>query len=297
MENEKLVVKEITVDKAISKGLAQLNLGSHDVDIKIISEGKKGLFGFGQKDAVVEITPKQLPEMREPGNIAVFENEEREDYISEHMEEENLNNEEDGYDYTETVEYAGQADNESRVAVVADTLVDVEYEDDEFEDDLLDEEDETDGSSRKETMAYIVEYLTNTVEVYGADATVTTEESKNAITFHIDTNKPGLIIGKHGKIVNALQTLAQTIYQQRERRRVSVVVNVGDYRERRANILENIADRTAERVLRTKQPVFLEPLPAFERKQIHARLSRNERIKTHSEGKEPHRYLVVEIAE
>ncbi|WP_373786648.1 R3H domain-containing nucleic acid-binding protein, partial [Jeotgalibaca porci] len=46
-----------------------------------------------------------------------------------------------------------------------------------------------------------------------------------------------------------------------------------------------------------KQPVFLEPLPAFERKQIHAHLSKNKRISTHAEGKEPHRYLVVEIVE
>ena len=56
MENEKIVVRDTTVDKAVSKGLAQLNLGSHEVDIKIISEGKKGLFGFGQKDAEVELT-------------------------------------------------------------------------------------------------------------------------------------------------------------------------------------------------------------------------------------------------
>lgn len=283
MENEKIVVKDSTVDKAISKGLAQLNLGSHEVDINIISEGKKGIFGFGQKDAVVEITPKQLPEMKEPGNISVFENEERADYISEHQEEEGLGTEQDHYNYPD-----------STAAVDED-----EEDDDDFEEDLVDdsEEDEEELSSREQTIQSIISYLTKTVEVYGADATVTAEKSRNAVTFHIDTNKPGLVIGKHGKIVNALQTLAQTIYQQNERRRISIVVNVGDYRERRANILENIADRTAEKVLRTKQPVFLEPLPAFERKQIHARLSKNDRISTHSEGKEPHRYLVVETKE
>lgn len=65
MENEKIVVRDTTVDKAVSKGLAQLNLGSHEVDIKIISEGKKGLFGFGQKDAEVELTPKAIPRSEE----------------------------------------------------------------------------------------------------------------------------------------------------------------------------------------------------------------------------------------
>ncbi|QII81940.1 RNA-binding cell elongation regulator Jag/EloR [Jeotgalibaca arthritidis] len=269
MENEKIVVRDTTVDQAISKGLAQLNLGTHDVDIKIISEGKKGLFGFGQKDAEVEITPKQLPEMKEPGNISVFENEERADYISDHQTEENLDSEEDNYEYTDTIAY-----------------------------ETVDEDEEFPAESNKEeAIQKVIDYLTTTVEVYGADAKVTAEETSQAITFNIESDKAGLIIGKHGKIINALQTLAQTVYQQNERKRASVIVNVGDYRERREKILENIADRTAERVLRTKQPVFLEPLPAFERKQIHARLSKNDRLSTHSEGKEPHRYLVVEIAE
>lgn len=269
MENEKIVVRDTTVDQAISKGLAQLNLGTHDVDIKIISEGKKGLFGFGQKDAEVEITPKQLPEMKEPGNISVFENEERADYISDHQTEENLDSEEDNYEYTDTIAY-----------------------------ETVDEDEELPAESNKEeAIQKVIDYLTTTVEVYGADAKVTAEETSQAITFNIESDKAGLIIGKHGKIINALQTLAQTVYQQNERKRASVIVNVGDYRERREKILENIADRTAERVLRTKQPVFLEPLPAFERKQIHARLSKNDRLSTHSEGKEPHRYLVVEIAE
>ena len=207
--------------------------------------------------------------MKEPGNISVFENEERADYISDHQTEENLDSEEDNYEYTDTIAY-----------------------------ETVDEDEELPAESNKEeAIQKVIDYLTTTVEVYGADAKVTAEETSQAITFNIESDKAGLIIGKHGKIINALQTLAQTVYQQNERKRASVIVNVGDYRERREKILENIADRTAERVLRTKQPVFLEPLPAFERKQIHARLSKNDRLSTHSEGKEPHRYLVVEIAE
>lgn len=285
MENNRIVVSGGTVDQAISKGLAQLNLESHDVDIEILSEGKKGLFGFGQKDAEVALTPKNLPEMKEPGNMAVFENEERVDYISEHQEEENLDSEENHYDYSDTIT---EASDESRDGEESDTLTDVEFENDRNED------VEADKQTTKE---FISEYLKNAVEVYGASCEVTVEENKNATIFHIDSDKPGLVIGKHGKIINALQSLAQTIYQQHERKRVNIVVNVGDYRERRANILSNIADRTAEKVTRTKQPVFLEPLPSFERKEIHARLSKNKDISTHSEGKEPHRYLVVEFNE
>jgi spoIIIJ-associated protein len=72
------------------------------------------------------------------------------------------------------------------------------------------------------------------------------------------------------------------------------VLNVGDYREKRQVILERLAQKTADKVKQTGRPVFLEPMPAFERKQIHAALSKNPSIQTHSEGDEPYRYLVVE---
>lgn len=276
MEKEKITVRDITVEKAISKGLEQLGLDSQDVNIEIISEGKKGLFGFGSKEAIVELTPKHLLELEEAGNIALFENQERADYISENQDEKNLDSDQDNYEYSETIEYS-DLDEPKRTPSEQAKLRDDE------------------GFSRQDAVQQVIKYLEDVVEVYGASCKISVDEKPNLITFNIDTNKAGLIIGKHGKIINSLQILAQTIFQYHQQRRVAIVVNVGDYRQRREAILQNIADRTAERVLRTKQPVFLEPLPAFERKQIHARLSRDTRISTHSEGKEPHRYLVVEV--
>ena len=141
------------------------------------------------------------------------------------------------------------------------------------------------------------EYLEGIAKTYGAEATVTVEARRDRMTFIFDTDKQGLLIGKHGKILNALQVLAQVSVHRFIKGRISVQVDVGDYRQRRSETLQQIAERTARKVLKTKQPVYLEPLPAYERKQIHAALSKNKRISTHSEGKEPHRYLVVEIAE
>ena len=148
MESNRIVVNGGTVDQAISKGLAQLNLESHDVDIEILSEGRKGLFGIGQKDAEVSLTPKNLPEMSEPGNIQVFENEERVDYISEHEEEENLDSEEDNYVYSDTIT---EADEDT-----PDTLTEVEFANKQSEEDF------SDGQATKD---FIVDYLTNEVEV------------------------------------------------------------------------------------------------------------------------------------
>lgn len=278
---DKVISKDTTVDKAIRKGLDMLGIENHEADIVVVSEGKKGLFGFGQKEAVVEITRKEIMDFDEAGDIQLAENEEKVEHIEEDLEE----------DYPETAKEILVGKHAAEVVMIAADHEEAEDDEEEFEEDFGEE------GGLEEAIANVIAYLTDISEVYGAPAIVSVEEKNRSLIFHMDSKKPGLLIGKYGKIVNALQILAQAMVQRYVRHRISVVVNVGDYRERRASVLESIADRTADRVIRTKQPVFLEPLPAFERKQIHARLSQNKQIATHSEGKEPHRYLVVEIAD
>ena len=240
-------VNDASVEKAIQKGLRQLQLTQDDVEIEVIDEGKKGLFGFGQKDAVVSITVKEKIEQEE-----VIEE------VEESYEEE-FDLEDNDTESDETVE-------------VLDNHI--------------------------EEAAHVTKaYLEQIAEIYGAPSVVHVEVQKEKMNFVFETEKPGLLIGKYGKILNALQVLAQLSVHRFVKGRMSVQVDVGDYRLRRTEALQQIAERTARRVLKTKQPVYLEPLPAYERKQIHAYLSKNKRISTHSEGKEPHRYLVVEIAE
>lgn len=139
-------------------------------------------------------------------------------------------------------------------------------------------------------------YLTNISKELGTPALVKMTREEGLIVFQLDTQKQGILIGKHGKTLNALQYLAQVYIHRIAKNRLSVVVNVGNYREKRQAILQRLAERTAEKVDRTGRPVFLEPMPAFERKQIHAALSKKDYVKTHSEGEEPYRYLVVEPA-
>ena len=254
-------VSDVSVEKAIQKGLRQLGLSQDQVFVEIISEGKKGLFGFGQKNAEVELTP-----------VATMVNEEVVEEVSKPV--------------VETVE-------EVTVEVPEE-----DFDEDDFEDEEAGDIDYEETVDQLEEAARITkEYLEGIAKTYGAQATVTVEARRDRMTFVFDTDKQGLLIGKHGKILNALQVLAQVSVHRFIKGRISVQVDVGDYRQRRSETLQQIAERTARKVLKTKQPVYLEPLPAYERKQIHAALSKNKRISTHSEGKEPHRYLVVEIAE
>lgn len=259
-------VSDVSVEKAIQKGLRQLGLPQDQVFVEVISEGKKGLFGFGQKNAEVELTP-----------VATMVSEEAVEEVVEPV--------------VETVE-------EATVETVETVEVPEEdFEDDDFEEEEGDADYEETVDQLEEAARVTKEYLEGIAKTYGAEATVTVEARRDRMTFVFDTDKQGLLIGKHGKILNALQVLAQVSVHRFIKGRISVQVDVGDYRQRRSETLQQIAERTARKVLKTKQPVYLEPLPAYERKQIHAALSKNKRISTHSEGKEPHRYLVVEIAE
>ena len=256
-------VSDVSVEKAIPKGLRQLGLPQDQVFVEVISEGKKGLFGFGQKNAEVELTP-----------VATMVSEEAVEEVVEPVVEEAT------VETVETVEVPEE-----------------DFEDDDFEEEEGDANYEETVDQLEEAARVTKEYLEGIAKTYGAQATVTVEARRDRMTFVFDTDKQGLLIGKHGKILNALQVLAQVSVHRFIKGRISVQVDVGDYRARRSETLQQIAERTARKVLKTKQPVYLEPLPAYERKQIHAALSKNKRISTHSEGKEPHRYLVVEIAE
>lgn len=260
-----------TVDEAINNGLNQLGITSQDeVDITIVQEAKKGFLGIGAKHAVVEISVPEVEISTSPSEKANIELPiiDSTDSIVFRLEDEVIED--------EGTEISGGLTD------------DIFNDEDEYEE--VDENDESDLLD----VEYVAEYLISVCEAYLAPATVEVEDLGHQITYAIQTDKPGLIIGKHGKIINSLETLAQVLTHRHVRNRVKVIVNVGDYRERRKKTLERLADRTADEVKRKKQPVFLEPLPASERKIIHNRLAKYNYVVTHSEGKEPHRYLVID---
>lgn len=151
--------------------------------------------------------------------------------------------------------------------------------------------------NEEEAIKELALYLTNITNDMAVPALVKIQyEANGLIVMNLETSKQGMLIGKHGKILNALQYLAQVFLHRVAKEKLSVVVNVGNYRQKREEVLTRLAQRTAEKVKETGRPVFLEPMPAFERKMIHSALSKDEYIKTHSEGEDPYRYLVVEPA-
>lgn len=101
------------------------------------------------------------------------------------------------------------------------------------------------------------------------------------------------LIGYRGSTINALQTLATAVSNKYSKIKIPVIVDVGNYREKRTKTLEELAEKVSQRVIKTKKSVTLEPMTAYERKIIHTKLQENDKVKTFSKGEEPHRRIVI----
>lgn len=113
------------------------------------------------------------------------------------------------------------------------------------------------------------------------------------ITFQIHGEDLGILIGKHGQTLDAIQYLTNLVANKEVARRCQIVVDVENYRARREETLIKLAHRLASKVRRSRQKVALEPMNAFERKVIHLALQQEANIYTDSEGSEPYRHVVI----
>ncbi|HEY7149452.1 MAG TPA: RNA-binding cell elongation regulator Jag/EloR [Gaiellaceae bacterium] len=119
-------------------------------------------------------------------------------------------------------------------------------------------------------------------------------EDDEVITASCSGSNLGLLIGKHGQTIDAIQYLANAIvWRAHPEGRKEVVVDAAGYRERRRVALEALAIRSAEEAMATHSAVELEPMTAVERKTVHVRLKEFDGVETGSEGTEPNRYIVI----
>lgn len=136
-------------------------------------------------------------------------------------------------------------------------------------------------------------YLMDVAEKMGADISIEVQEDGKDVTFQVNGTDLGVLIGKHGQTLNSLQYLTQLIVNRTTEQFYNIMINVGDYRERRYETLSHLATKMATKALKTKRAVHLEAMPSFERKIIHAILSDRTDVETHSEGKDPYRYIII----
>ena len=117
----------------------------------------------------------------------------------------------------------------------------------------------------------------------------------NNFDIYVDMNGENLnyLIGYRGETINAIQTILTAIANKKSTQKIRVYLDIAGYREKRIKTLEDLAEKLARTVERTKKSVTLEPMTAYERKIIHTKLQNNSKVKTFSKGEEPYRKIVI----
>ncbi|MFC0273063.1 RNA-binding cell elongation regulator Jag/EloR [Metabacillus herbersteinensis] len=136
-------------------------------------------------------------------------------------------------------------------------------------------------------------FLADVIEKMKVIATITVEQESKSATFNIEGEKIALLIGKRGQTLNSLQYLTQLVANRYATHYLQINVDAENYRERRKTTLSQLAQRLAHQAIRTSGEVSLEPMPSYERKIIHAELTKIRGIKTYSVGEEPNRHIVI----
>jgi spoIIIJ-associated protein len=137
------------------------------------------------------------------------------------------------------------------------------------------------------------EFLAELIDRMGLDAHIDVRDDGEAVTADLGGPDLGIIIGRHGQTIDALQYVAAIAVNRRRKSRRRVIVDAEGYRDRRATSLHSMADRVAQRVAREREPIMLKPMSAAERKVIHLRLKDDPKVETSSEGQEPNRAVVI----
>ena len=290
--------------------------------IKVVSREKKGFFGlFGKKPAQVDIeaisettvvkanqqavkgVPKEVNAKNEPvktvseatvdlGHVveAIKKIEEEGQGISDEVKAEILKNEKEASTILQET---------GHIAILKDLLPEEPKEQEVVE---QEQNDDLENLGLKIEPTYdidqVVEEVTNYVQGIiddmDVEGAISSTSNRRSINMQIDTNEPGRIIGYHGKVLKSLQLLAQNYLYNRYSRTFYITINVNDYVEHRAEVLQSYAQKLATRVLEEGRSLVTDPMSSSERKIIHRIISRMEGVTSYSEGDEPNRYVVVD---
>ena len=301
-----------TVEEAIQNGLNELNIPRKKAHITVLAREKRGFLGFGKKPAQVEIdvisettvvkanqkavrgVPSEINELNEPvksvseatidlGRVvsAVKEFEKSGQVLDDSIKAKILKNDQEAKTILEET---------GRIEILKDE--DIKAGGDEFSN--LDIKVER-TYDIEQVVAEVSAYVQEILDDMDVEARIESSHNRRTINIQVDTNEPGRVIGYHGKVLKSLQLLAQNFLYNRYERNFYITINVNDYVEHRAEVLQGYAQKLAERVLEDQEAYHTDPMSSSERKIIHRIISKMPGLTSYSEGSEPNRYVVVDI--
>ena len=312
-----------SVEEAISLALMRLGKRRDEVDVVVLQEPSRGTFGLGAKDARVRATLRPVaadvgtatgsgvvrgavitPEMAD----AIFGSSDIEVPLPEEGEEELYDEDADEEEFEEDEEDLEDEDGEEGEEEPLGDEEDEEYEDEEPapfvpagasvlppSEENSEEIQEVEHPSR-EDVEITVDVLQHILRYMNIHATVQVR-STNPLILNIRgiNENLGLLIGRRGETLAALQLLVSLIISHRTKHRMRIVVDAENYRERREENLRSLAQRVAQQVRNYRRSIALEAMPPNERRIVHIALADSKDISTESIGEGEERRVVISL--
>ena len=245
-----------TVEQALQAALSELGVSEEQVTYEILEQPSKGLFGIlGGKPARIRVTRKV-------------------EEAAESVEEEKQVPQEDG---------ASESPAEEELPIHEEKPVE-----------SSEQKQEMAFAGNEEVLRRAEKFLQDIFHAMHMEVQTRSESTEEGYLLNLEGKGLGVLIGKHGQTLDALQYLTNlAANQEQSEHRVRIIIDVEGYRARRTETLQKLANRLAERAIRIRQEIKLEPMNRHERKMIHMALQDHPRVSTYSDGEEPHRYIVI----
>jgi spoIIIJ-associated protein len=253
-----LEYKAKNVDKAVEKASEELNLPKKEIKYEVLSYGSSGIFGLsGAKKAKIRI---ELPEDSMPLEPTPEISE------PESIPSDGIENSEPSDTFNLDADDAAGKENSEDGRVYS------------FPEDPID--------MGRDVLQRIVDSITT-------DAQISVEEDSERIFFNVNGGNAGILIGKRGQTLDAIQSIVEKAVNKRRKNRTRVLVDIEGYLETRKENLEKLAMRLAEKSKRISKPISLGEMNAYDRRIVHIALKDNPDVLTRSRGEGPLRKLVI----
>ncbi len=277
-----------SIDEAVFHGLQELGLSIDEVVIETLQNESKGLFGIGAKLARVRLTERRQEDDAPVQKPRVFA-EERQPKVDRPREQREARPQGERREQRPAADQPRRDQRQGEGHSVARPRR---------------EEPRKPAEPPAEEYAYSAEvaanhpagqFLSGLLGHMGVEADVRAAEVEGGVRLSIDSRTKGLLIGRRGETLDAMQYLTSLVVNRtrKQEKYLRVTLDTEDYRSKREDTLVRLARRQAARVKSTGRPIAMEPMNPYERRVLHASLQNNPYVTTHSEGEEPNRRVVI----
>ena len=269
-----------TVEAAVDEGLRDMGVSRDQIDIEVVQEGSRGILGIGATDAVVRLSRKaaSAPAKVQPQEAIALPAAAGVDAVAEPEESADA----DGA--SPAAEISPTADDEPSSIQADDSLSEIDEE--------VDEDDAELEDIAFDLLSQMLQHLDIEAEIE-LSWLEDEEDGDRPLNLNVVGDDLGILIGRNGETLASIQYLIRLMVNQELHSWKNIVVDIDSYKQRRAEQLNQMAQRLAEQVVASGRPASLEPMPASERRLVHMALRNHQQVYTASTGEDQRRKVQI----